>query len=490
MSKPTYSDFVRVRTQANPCLSALCQHLKSKRRNKSRIVVVDYPQKQLYNSEPLPHIVAEEDLVVLLGATPPTTTRLLFIEDISPGLISSLGETLDIDPLFFSDYVNTSFEDIEKAPLPPSLAFLPSLLSTRDHAHLHQLVVDLGEADAFAGAPYGLKTCSNVPRNVHRLPSLSGRQLAIARTCRSVFVKTMKDSCVCENHSYAKQENWLILQGLFLFDRPVTSVMELSATGREKAYQAKPLHGGFEDFESPVSVSSFIRGSNSVPWAKGSMLNSIVHCFQTQPPPGFQASSPSVLALGFYPIRITLAEWNSYVHLISRYAKYYEYSLRNMASRRHDDDIIDLQRWRRRCKQSRHKLAMLAEVFNYRIRYEDNIEPWNLILRDINYLRERLRDYNKSLEQMVVVATSMVQLLDSRRSILETVNVRRLTYIALVFIPLAWVASLFSMSDGYLPGREQFWVYCATALPLLGLVLFLSALPWDSLGDMLERARG
>jgi hypothetical protein len=75
----------------------------------------------------------------------------------------------------------------------------------------------------------------------------------------------------------------------------------------------------------------------------------------------------------------------------------------------------------------------------------------------------------------------MVQLLDPPRSVLEAVSVRRLTYIALVSIPLGWVASLLSMSEGFLPGDEHFWVYFALVLPLLSLVLLLSSLPYERL---------
>uniref|UniRef100_A0A8H7K3L3 Uncharacterized protein n=1 Tax=Bionectria ochroleuca TaxID=29856 RepID=A0A8H7K3L3_BIOOC len=100
-----------------------------------------------------------------------------------------------------------------------------------------------------------------------------------------------------------------------------------------------------------------------------------------------------------------------------------------------------------------------------------------MLLKDIQYIQKQLDDYSRSLEQMLTVATSMVQLLDSRRSILEAVSVRRLTYIALVFVPLSWVSSLFSMSDTYLPGHGRFWVYFAVALPLICLCFLYEVWP-------------
>ena len=48
---------------------------------------------------------------------------------------------------------------------------------------------------------------------------------------------------------------------------------------------------------------------------------------------------------------------------------------------------------------------------------------------------------------------------------------KALTILGITFIPLAYVASLFSMSDGYRPGGELFWVYFAVALPLVVLII-------------------
>lgn len=58
----------------------------------------------------------------------------------------------------------------------------------------------------------------------------------------------------------------------------------------------------------------------------------------------------------------------------------------------------------------------------------------------------------------------------TERSICEAKSVKALTILGIIFIPLAYVASLFSMSDPYRPGGELFWVYFVVAFPLIGLV--------------------
>ncbi|KAH9907264.1 hypothetical protein F4778DRAFT_721213, partial [Xylariomycetidae sp. FL2044] len=67
----------------------------------------------------------------------------------------------------------------------------------------------------------------------------------------------------------------------------------------------------------------------------------------------------------------------------------------------------------------------------------------------------------------------MVQISDARRSIKENLNIKRLTLIAMVFIPLSYVATLFSMGDKYAPGQDGFWLYFAVSIPTL-LLVFLA----------------
>ncbi|PVH90834.1 hypothetical protein DM02DRAFT_508286, partial [Periconia macrospinosa] len=69
-----------------------------------------------------------------------------------------------------------------------------------------------------------------------------------------------------------------------------------------------------------------------------------------------------------------------------------------------------------------------------------------------------VEDFGRRLETMLPVVTSLVQVIDSRRSFDETANVSRLTVMALAFVPLTYVSSLFSMSEKLGPGGSLFWV--------------------------------
>ncbi|KAL8318550.1 hypothetical protein RB597_005703, partial [Gaeumannomyces tritici] len=502
----SYEDFIVVRSRINPCIGGLTRYVRQPFASVSKLVLVDYPPDD--RTPPTPQDVTESELFQLLAspnsptAKPRPQVRVILVEHIQPRTLVLLGEILDVDPVFFAGHVNTDFQDIEKAPPPPSLAFFPSHLAEKGFLHVHyQQVIDLEDSATFDALPYALKTDSNPPRNVRRLPPLSGRQLALARGCCSMLLRKMAHG------------SWIYL---ILVDPPVKTVVATRTAGDTK-YPSKPLHGGFEDFAEPALFSSFSatgnvdRGLQNLPYQK-SMLGSLVHYFvnhrQLQ---GLSADSmqpSSILTLGYYPIRIALAEWVLYMHLTSRYVKFYEYTLRDVHNRLHDSDLVDLQRWRRRCKQSQHKLALLAEFVRHWLPHKqqeqrqgnwDDIDkqqqPWDLVLKDIGFLQSQLMDHSHSLEQMIPVATSMVQLLDSRQSIAQSANITRLTYIALVFVPLSWVAGLFSMSERYSPGGSgEFWVYWATALPLLLVILLVSALsrmqrPQEGLEGLWDSAR-
>ncbi|KAK3901711.1 hypothetical protein C8A05DRAFT_44695 [Staphylotrichum tortipilum] len=405
--KRSYRDFVQSRCQTNPCVTGLAEYLRRGPGAASTIVTLDYPRSG--QSAPNPQTVAEADLTKLIDATSTTAGQVLLVENIQPHLISLLGEILDVDPIFFAGHVTTEFQDIEKAPPPPSLALFPSQIAEKAYLHLHyQQVLDLGRADAFKFSSYSLKSDSNVPRNVRRLPRLSGRQLALARACCSILVKKIDCSWIC----------------LVLMDPPAKMVLETLASGGRKSYPSTLLHGGFEGFGDHLPD-------------KKSMLNSLLSYFRHQPP-GFIVAEPRILSLGYYPIRIGLAEWIVYTHLISRYFKYYEYTLCDIENRLRESDIIDLQRWQRRSMQSRHKLILLSEFIDYWLQQEADKQQWNLVLKDIKHIFSQLEQHSSSLEHMVPMAT-------------------RLTFIALVFVPLSWVASLFSMADDYSPGHSSFW---------------------------------
>ncbi|UZP40523.1 hypothetical protein NXS19_008339 [Fusarium pseudograminearum] len=258
-----YLNIVKQRAQYNPCIGGLDIFLQQKSARPSKIICIDHPNHGSHPSQPQNVAIQEDDLVTFLKAIPSNTMRIIIIEDISPQLMSLVGRTLDVDPLFFADYVNTSFKEFEVSPPPPSLAILPSLLSESGYLHLHyQQIVDLGDASSFGNAPYTSKTHTDITRNVRRLPPLSGKQLALVRSACSLLVKKLDNASVC----------------LVLVDSPAHTAVDTS-----RPQSATVLHGGFEDIAT--SYSRQTQGGHGV-WRRDSMLQSLEHYLQRPRPPG------------------------------------------------------------------------------------------------------------------------------------------------------------------------------------------------------------
>ncbi|KAH7345858.1 hypothetical protein BKA66DRAFT_433934 [Pyrenochaeta sp. MPI-SDFR-AT-0127] len=107
---------------------------------------------------------------------------------------------------------------------------------------------------------------------------------------------------------------------------------------------------------------------------------------------------------------------------------------------------------------------------------------------DFQYLWFRYREIRQRVNMLASAVTTLANLAGNR-AVFRTAelqlkeaehagrgarSVKMLTTLGLIFLPLSFAASIFSMSDKFAPGGSDFWVYFAVSLPLLGLVVFVS----------------
>ena len=194
----SYRDLVAMQCRNNPCLVGLSKYLSSKTLlSRSTIFSIIYPRDGGYAAKPVGQLNLE-DINGPQDIDPTIAGHILLVQDIEPDVIDALGCAFDIDPLFFASHISTDFGGIEKAPPPPSLAFPPSLLAERGYVNIHyQRVLDLGDVNLYKTSAYTLKTPSNIPRNVRRLPPIGGCQLGLARGCCSILVKNLGSTWIC-----------------------------------------------------------------------------------------------------------------------------------------------------------------------------------------------------------------------------------------------------------------------------------------------------
>ena len=168
----------------------------------------------------------------------------------------------------------------------------------------------------------------------------------------------------------------------------------------------------------------------------------------------------------------------TYLELMYHSIKQYEYSPDTvLASLGHiailTADIYTLQQWARRSIATAQKIRYVIEFLRYRMTKDEDMDSSALLTEDYEQIASSIDAYSHRLEAMVSIATSLIQAIDCRRSLTETINISRLTYLALSFIPLTFVSGLFSMNDNIAPGGKLFGLYFAVSIPLCILVFLI-----------------
>lgn len=475
MVDTTYHEYVSYLSQRYPSLAILASRLSADRLvAPSRAFCLEWSStrtsSEYLNSEKL------HQLIINIGqrVNPPNLNgRLLLVEDPTPGDMEMLGSALDIDPFFFASYIGSSRlrYDFES----PSNATLLSEQITRDFVAL-----EYNHSICFTSTPPAeLTTYANVTRKVTMPPRIRGTwHVGIVRGCCSVL--------------RLRTSPWLCL---ILVDRAPSS-FALKSPGVSGVHPIlTPIRlttwdflGGPDDFECPERFSKFHRLPGQSLGRSGAMkgwLDELVHHWQCDPK-GFNPARPTMLSLMCYPVKKFTTEWLCYRSTMSRYVRIYEYGPQELQPKLKDpwlfdEHIYDLQNWRRRVAESVHKLKIVQEFLQHWKAETDDadvIETANLVTKDLEYVSSDIRQYGQQLANTIPLLTNLVEILDSKQSMAESANVKQLTLIALVFVPLSYIASLFSMNDRHGPGGDKFWVYFAVAVPVSLIVLAIARLPF------------
>lgn len=280
-------------------------------------------------------------------------------------------------------------------------------------------------------------------------------------------------------------------------DAPISNTYVTKPRGKKNTisliHHTRLFQGGFQDFLSEVLFSANVEYESGPP--RSSPLESLIFYWSLQWPPDFDVKCPTLFTLSYYALRIDIAEWMTYLELMYHCIKQYEYSPDViLASIGHikalTADIHDLQRWARRSIATAQKIRYVMDFLNHRIAKDKDKGYSALIMQDYEQIALRLDAYSRRLDAMVSVATSLTQAIDSRRSLTETMNISRLTYLALSFIPLTFVSGLFSMNDKIAPGGKLFGLYFAISIPLCILVFLIAHPPTGSPKIFTARKQG
>ena len=269
----------------------------------------------------------------------------------------------------------------------------------------------------------------------------------------------------------------LTLPALLLVDQPLEETYFLGDDKEKIELKVWPFKGAYEDFSEPPKFSE--DWSSQKRHLHRGMMNDLIHYWERSVPECFDPVNPTIQSLAFYPLKIVAAEWTKYIAIMQYCIKLYEFRENQLNDlERFNMDLRELQGWRRRSMMSQQKIKFIIR----KLQLHDSPNPQHRtvidrLLEDFVSIQDDIKAAGQMLENMLPVVTSLVQIMDARRSFAETANIGRLTYLALVFVPLSFVASLFSMNPEHVPGSPHFWVYFAVAIPITVVVFIVARLP-------------
>jgi Mg2+ and Co2+ transporter CorA len=208
------------------------------------------------------------------------------------------------------------------------------------------------------------------------------------------------------------------------------------------------------------------------------------------------ASSQSTLVFVQPMLYIACAEWLIMCEYIKTRLGQIEWELGFPTEFRPDPEVIDvslkrLHPWRRLIPLYRDMLTeTMGDVISFASRarntsgssgmdnhalpcgcsrtdFGDTNADLENILRQITELQSRT-------DRLTSVVTATIAMEDARRGLRESGNVRRLTWLAFVFIPLSFLTGLFSMQSDITTLSLTFAWYFAAAVPVTALTLTIA----------------
>ncbi|KAK7995440.1 hypothetical protein PG990_014213 [Apiospora arundinis] len=477
----SYASLVKGRCIRNPSLRTLYAFLSSPDNGppRTRIVSIDWKS---CDSKPLQRDIDPSQLANELGAkssgdcesqleqgtgahdptrAKPGSHKVLVIEDIDKDTMEELGSRLAIDPMFFAAHVHSSWRGFEAAT--PKYCELPSQAQQQQNFvtfHYHRALVypDIEKQD------YKLLRQSSIDRKVIVFPSVQGRRLGLAKHCCSILVvQPTKEG-----------EGRL---GIVLADPPMAESY-LSLRGSQKVTintTSMPLFGGTEDFSAKASTEQDTQQHVTC----HSMLQELLYHWCSTAPFDFSTGNLTLGGLSYRPLRIIGAEWVNYLGLMCFSLRQYDTLLSGGLDSLAQLDKIStalntISSWPRRVASSKDSLSKeLAFIDHYGQAGNPSWDTWALLRKDYDYLIQSVAQHGDQLQAAIPLVSTFLQLAENRRTFAETKNMSRLTVVAMVFVPLGFVSSLFSMNEKFSPGGPLFWVYFAVAVPVFALVMLL-----------------
>ncbi|KAI0099408.1 hypothetical protein F4814DRAFT_433148 [Daldinia grandis] len=399
-----------------------------------------------------------------------SSRSVYLLEGLSRDFVCVLGDHFQLHPSLFVDHERLTPLGDRQTGENGGLPFLPSAICGRDHVSLkyHEPLV-----------------LSQRPTGFRCLCDTSGRHIAMTRLMGEMSkVGVSRRKCTF----WSRTTDFGGWKCLIICDPPIRRILT-DHTGRSGFdVITSDFNSGYMDF---VPLSNQMKARSGPP--RTSLVEDLLFYLQKHSNT-LDLAHPKSLRIFIEKI------------IASHSLKLAEFLQSNTEavlwhlSRRHDltpfgvataEELwSDVQSWKRRVAEYQDDLEgtmLQLGVALTRSPDTSRIESWTDSTADFQHLLHRYRQIEKRVNELgsaintlaslagnrVTFRTGELSLQEAERAGRETRSVKALTVLGIIFLPLSFSASIFSMADSYLPGNSLFWVYFALSIPLLGFVILV-----------------
>ncbi|CAO2656561.1 Nn.00g053640.m01.CDS01 [Neocucurbitaria sp. VM-36] len=398
--------------------------------------------------------------------------RIYIMEGLAPDYVSIVGGHFFMEPTFFQRQERTCVWSNDFTPVSDALP-QPSLLDPEKSFHLQYC--ELRQFNKAIENRYYF--CQRTRRHVgmtaprHKEESTTGiLRRKVSWWCRRTAKGGWDVVILCDPQLlHLSPDPKEVVRGENNIHREIENVRDELKNG--------PFQEGYVDFLPPVTHDK-IGSKKGHPHT--SMLRDLIHYYQQHSDmlSDDDWNTPNMSAV--FLKKIVAAHYLQLVDYIKAMLPSLELRL-TTAWVEEQDQWKSLQTISRRCGNYRDDiedtLLSLGYPLDGKLDASSKMRStnWKDCEKDFNYVYFRLKILKERADNLMQAMTGLASIAGNRQNLEEAKRVKRLNLLALLFIPLAYTSSLFSMQDNYAPNRNKFWVYWISAI---GAVAITAAVTW------------
>lgn len=465
--------------------------------------------------------------------------RLYLVEDISLPWISALGIHFNLDPRFFAEYLKLDLDRTQHLLSGyHTMRRLPSLRPTTNFATFVYHEIRTFDGNAPRREDYEILTHDNVARLVTTVDHHCGRATGLIRRNMGVWWHSPSaegdawDAIILVDPSVSSTFNlrrWTAedtaswhtttctttpyLDGYPDFSPwPPVNVSTVGSSGHSSSGSSTAVCNSTSSSTAIYNTATTPNPSYTIPFETPSLLTALASHWHTTPSSLHPSTDPRDALLIAH--RILASHWNlqleylvSVVSTLEKGLLAFEQLPAHPRAETLDAEVValrtllsDVNAWRRRVFFYEEQMKWNAEGVcmdegvgesggayvcsgdDARRREGQNTcgSTAALAATDFAPVRASLHLTRLRIASLLPVVMGAFSLLEAQHSVVKADLTLRLSSVVLIFVPLSFTASLFSMSVPFLPGQRLFWVYWVVSIPII-VALFWYAF-WVQMG--------